>query len=105
MPKLFTVQNNTAPPIVLTLERSDNPINVTGATVDLYINLTGTVVNTGHTSCALTTPAAGVVTYTTHASDFTTPGVYNCEIKISYGDGTIETLYQKFQVSSRVDLQ
>lgn len=105
MAKIYTVQNNTAPPIVITLERDGNPIDVTGATVDLYINLNGTVTNTGHTSCTLTTPASGVVTYTTEAADFATAGSYNCEVKITYGDGTVETIYQEFQVVSRSDLQ
>lgn len=104
MPKLLSVQSNTAPPIVLTLQRSGSPIDVTGCTVSLIINLNGTVINTGHQTCALTTPASGIVTYTTNAADFTTAGLYNCEVKIVYGDGTVETLYQKFQISVRSKL-
>lgn len=107
--KLLSVEDNTAPPIVLTLERDNGDgtttaINVTGCTVALIINLNGTVTNTGHQSCSLTTPTSGIVTYTTQTADFATPGTYNCEVKITYGDGTIETLYEKFQVKARPKL-
>lgn len=104
MAKLFNVQSNTAPNIILTLEREGSPINVTGCTVDLIMNLSGTVVNTGHTGCALTTPTSGVVTYTPTAADFATAGLYNCEVRITYADTTVETLYQKFQIQVRSKL-
>lgn len=104
MAKLLTVQNNTAPNIILTLDRSGQVINVTGCTVDLIMNLNGGVVNTGHTSCTLTNPTGGIVTYVPQVGDFATNGTYNCEVRITYGDGTVETLYQNFQIVVRTKL-
>ena len=103
--KLLQVEDNTAPNIVLTLERDDEAIDVTGATVDLYITLDGTVTNSGHTGCTLTTPTSGIVTYSPEATDFATNGTYKCEIKITYGDATVETLYETFNVQVRTKLQ
>lgn len=104
--KLLFVEDNTAPAIVLTLQRKPalTAINVTGCTVNLYINLAGTLKNSGHTMCALTTPASGIVTYTILAADFATPGTYDCEVKITYGDSTVETIYEKFNVVARTKL-
>ena len=103
--KLLTVEDNTAPPITLTLERDGVAINVTGCTVDLYIkNPSGSITNTGHTSCTLTTPGSGIVTYTTQSTDFPVGATYNCEVKITYGDATVETLYETFNVVARTKL-
>lgn len=102
--QLLTVEDNTAPNIVLTLERSGVAIDVTGGTVALIIKLGATITNTGHQTCTLTTPASGIVTYSPLAADFATPGTYNCEIKITYGDGTVEILYEKFNVKARAKL-
>jgi hypothetical protein len=99
--KLLVVEDNTAPAIVLTLQRSGSAINVTGGTVDLYISLGGTITNTGHTACSLTSPASGIVTYQPVTGDFATPGTYNCEAKITYVDSRIETVYEKFTVNAR----
>jgi hypothetical protein len=105
MPKLFSVKTNDAPDIVLTLLRSNSPINVAGATVDLFMNLNGTIANTGHTSCTLTTPLAGIVTYSPTSTDFAAAGTYNCEVRITYPDATTEILYQKFTISVRDNLE
>lgn len=105
MAKLFTVKSNSEPSIIITLERSGTAIDVTGATVDLFINLNGTVINTGHTSCALTTPVSGIVTYDLTAADTATPGLANCEVRITYSGGGVETIYQKFQLNIRDNLQ
>lgn len=104
MAKLFSVVGNTEPQIVLTLLLGGVPINLTGNTVDLFMNLKGTVVNTGHTLCALTTPLSGIVTYTPHTGDFATSGTYNCEARITYGDTTLQTIYQTFQIQVRDNL-
>lgn len=104
--KLLFVEDNTAPAIILTLQRKPalTAINVTGCTVNLYINLNSALTNTGHTACTLTTPASGIVTYTILAADFATPGTYDCEVKITYADATIETIYEKFNVVARTKL-
>lgn len=105
MAKLLTVKSNSAPSIIITLERSGSPINVTGCTVDLFINLSGSVINTGHTGCTLTTPASGIVTYDLLAADTATAGLANCEARITYADTSVEIIYQKFQLNIRDNLQ
>jgi len=105
MPKLFSVEANTAPTIIITLLRSNSPINLSGCSVDMYMNLAGTVINSGHTSCAITTPASGLITYTLAAGDTATPGTYQCECKITYGDTTVETVYQTFELVVRANLE
>ena len=107
--KLLTVEDNTAPPITITLQRKVSggtpvSIDVTDCDVDLYIKLGDTITNTGHTACVLTTPGTGIVTYTTQAADFATPGTYDCEVKITYDDGTIETIYEKFTTIVRTKI-
>lgn len=106
MAKLYSVVTNTAPTLTINLVRSNAPIDLTGASVDLYINLNGTVINSGHTSCSVTSPAtSGVVTYALNTTDTATAGVANCEVKITYGDSTTEIVYQKFQLSIRDNLE
>lgn len=106
MAKIFSVKTNTAPTLTITLQRDGVAIDLTGCSVNLYINLSGTVVNTGHTSCTVSTPAtSGVITYHLQASDTATIGLHNCEVKITYGDATTEIVYQKFQLSVRDNLQ
>lgn len=96
-----TVMGNTAPPLTLTCERDDVAINVTGCTVDLYIYKRKVLQNTGHTSCTLTTPASGVVTYVRQAGDTTTSGSYNCDLKVTYADATFEILYDVLVLKCR----
>lgn len=99
-----TVQNNTAPPIQFTVERSGSPIDVTGCTVALVITRGTTVTNTGHQTCTLVTPSAGIVRYTPQTGDFPSPGTYKGDIKITYADTTVEYLYEqaKFKVRKKV---
>lgn len=99
--QLLSVEDNTAPSIVLTLQRNNTAIDVTGATVDLIITSGGTQTNTGSTSCTLTTPTSGIVTYSPAATDFPTKGTYKCEIQITYSDATTEVLYESFVVKVR----
>jgi hypothetical protein len=50
-------------------------------------------------------PLLGTIVYTPGASDFTDPGAYNAEVVITYGDGTIETIYEKFKIQARTKLR
>jgi hypothetical protein len=99
--KINTVAGNTAPPIVLTCERNGVAIDVTGCTVSLVIAQGNTVTNTNHQTCDLTTPTSGVVTYTPQTGDIPNPSTYTCDLKIVYGDGSIEILYDQLQLKAR----
>lgn len=99
--KINTVVGNTAPPLVLTCQRNGVAIDVTGCTVSLIIANGSTVTNTGHQTCALTTPTSGVVTYTPQTGDIPNPSTYKADLKIVYADGSIETLYDQLQIKAR----
>lgn len=95
-----TVVANTAPPMLLTLERDGVGIDVTGCTCTLKIVASdGTVTNAG-SALTLVTPAWGIVQFTPIAGDFPSAGTYKTEAKIAYAGGAVEKLYniQKFKV-------
>ena len=100
------VEGNTAPSVTLTCLRQPGNviINVTGCTVDLLIYNNGVQTNAGHTGCTLTTPASGVVTYTLHAGDTTPSGTYLCDLQVTYGDGSVEILYDNLKIKARKKL-
>lgn len=103
--KLLIVEENTAPDIQMTLKRSGSPINLTTVSaIDLYITLNGVVTNSV-TACSVVDPLLGTIVYTPGVSDFTNPGSYNAEVVITYGDGTIETIYEKFKIQARTKLR
>lgn len=100
---LLNVEDNTAPNIVLTLQRNGTVIDVTGATVSLIIAKRddGSITNTGHQTCTVTDGENGLVTYTPQAADFADPGRYYCEVKIDYVGGKVERMYEVLSVLVR----
>ena len=103
--KLLIVEENTAPDIEITLNRDGDPINLTTvSSIDLYITLDGVVTNSS-TACSVVDPLLGTIVYTPGLNDFTDPGAYNAEVVITYGDGTIETIYEKFKIQARTKLR
>lgn len=95
------VQGNTAPPLLLTAKRGGVSIDVTGATVDAFIAKGGVSVNTGHTLCTIVTATSGVVSYTPLAGDFATPGTYKADLRVTYSNATVETLYDQLKIVAR----
>lgn len=102
--RINTVQGNTAPPLLLTAKRSGVAIDVTGSTVDVIIAKGGVQVNVGHTACTIVTPTSGIVSYTPQAGDFATPGTYKADLRVTYANGTVETLYDQLQIKARKHL-
>lgn len=103
--KLLIVEDNSAPNIVVTLKRDGTAINLsTVGSVDLYISKDGTITNSGHTDCAISDPLLGIITYVPQTADFASAGTYNLEIKITYGDASVETIYEKFRIQARAKL-
>lgn len=103
--KLLIVEENTAPDIQMTLNRDGSPINLTTVSaIDLYITLNGVVTNSV-TACSVVDPLLGTIVYTPGVNDFTDPGAYNAEVVITYGDGTVETIYEKFKIQARTKLR
>ena len=102
--KIETVEDNTGPPLLITAERDGVVINLTGSTVELIIAKGTTITNAGHQACTIITPTSGVVQYDMQVGDFATPGNYKADLRIIYGDGTYEVLYEqlKFKVRARI---
>lgn len=102
---ILRVEDNTAPPIVLTAKREGVSINLTNCTVDLILAKGSTITNAGHQPAVVTTPASGVVTYSPQTGDFPSAGSYKGDLKVTYLDGTFEVLYDQLKVKVRRKLQ
>lgn len=103
--KLLIVEENTAPDIVVTLQRDGVAIDLTTAsTVDLSLSFNGTIVNTGHTACSIDSPTTGGISYSPQTDDFANPGTYKAEAKITYGDGSIERIHESFNIQARTKI-
>lgn len=103
--KIKIVEDNTAPSLLLTAQREGTAIDVTGCTVALVISKGNVITNTGHQNCTLVTPTSGRVQYDPQAGDFSTPGVYKADLRITYADSTVETLYDQLKFQVRRKLQ
>jgi hypothetical protein len=103
MATLKTVAGNTAPPLVITCERDGAAINLTGCTVQLIIAKGATITQAGRTA-TLTTAASGIITYTPLVTDFPSAGTYKGDVKVTYGDGSIEILYEQLKMKARAAL-
>ena len=101
----YTVAGTTAPNIVINLDKEDgSALPLTNATgVDLIIKgPNGNVTNTGHQSCTIKEPKAdGVIEYNKQAEDFPTGGLYYGDVKITYGNGEFEIMYDFLRVGVR----
>lgn len=96
-----TVAGNTAPPLELTAQRNGVDINLSGCTVDLIISLNGDVTNAGHQACTVVDSANGLVTYVRQHGDLPSANTYICDLKVTYGDGTFEVLYDQLRLRAR----
>ena len=100
---LKIVEQNTAPPLVITCERDDGTIiDLTGCDVDLIITNGSVQTNALHEACVVTSPSAGLVTYQLQTGDIPTSGTYLCDVVITYSDDTIETLYSQLKLKARL---
>lgn len=103
--KIKITEDNTAPSLLLTAERDGVAIDVSGSTVELIIAKGSTIKNAGHQGCTLVAPTSGRVQYNPQTGDFDTPGTYKADLKITYGDGSIETLFDQLKFQVRRKLQ
>ena|ERR1035437_3188114 len=96
-----TVEGNTAPPLVLTAQRKNVAINLSGCTTALVITKGNITTNTGHQACTVTDSTNGIVSYVRQAGDIPTAGSYLCDLVVTYGDATVEVLYDQLKVVAR----
>lgn len=76
------------------------PLNLTGATVALYIRAVGSETLVDTIACVLITPADGTITAEIASDTFEAAGIYEGEVQITYSDGGIQTIqdFIKFKV-------
>lgn len=98
-------EDNTAPPYDITVKRGTAVIDLTNCTVQLIIAKGSTITNTGHQTCTVVTPTSGLIRYTAFAVDFATPGTYKGDVKVTYGDATVEVIYDQIKWKVRRKLQ
>lgn len=103
MVKLKLVKGDTMPNLVFTVKRGGVVVNLGTATATFVIKPAGggTQVNAGHDSVAMTSPSEGIITYTFNATDLATAGEYVGELKITFSEGVIQTLYDKVHMTVR----
>lgn len=104
--KFQIVEMNTAPAYVLTCTRDGSAIDLSSATdVSLIIQRKSdrTITQAGR-SAVITTPSAGIVSYTALAADFPTSGNYVADVKVTYSNGGVEILFNqaKFKVRTKI---
>lgn len=96
-------QNDTAPVMPFSVERSDGTIpDLAGATVDFIMQApSGTVTNTGHTACTVTDIAGGLGYYDFQTDDLAEDGDYTCDLQITYANSKIETGLKPIEINAR----
>lgn len=99
---LKTVELNTAPAYQITCDRTDGTIiDLTGNTVTMKLYQGATQTNVGHEACIVTDAAGGVVTWQPQTGDLPSSGSYKGDVKITYGDASVEVLYGQFLLKAR----
>lgn len=96
-PNFFIVANNTAPAYQITCQRSGTDIDLSGSTVKviIYNKSTKLQTNTGHEAATIVTAGSGLISYSAQSTDFPTKGKYVADIQVTYGDSTVEILYNQ----------
>jgi hypothetical protein len=97
---LKIVQGNTAPIWIINCERDGEAINLSGCTVTVNITDGITITRTGG-ACTITDSANGIISYRPTVSDTAGGGPFQVDVRILYGDGSHEVLYQQLKVNTR----
>lgn len=100
----FTVEDNTAPDLRITLKRGGSSLDLTGCTVTMGIRnkRTKAITNTGHQNCTIISASEGIITYTPQANDYDNPAVdYEAEVKVTYPGGGVERIYETLTINPR----
>ena len=93
-----TVAGNNSPDLPITVKRNGTVIDVTGCTVTLAVTKERTGDLTTNITCALTTPASGIVTFSPTASTFPVAGRYIGELKVVFTNNAIERIKERILI-------
>ncbi len=86
------IQGNTKPRISFTLKDPDGvAINLTDATVRLFMRLIGAKALTVNAECTLDVAANGTCYYQWLGDDLDTVGSYHAELQATFSDGRIQS--------------
>jgi bifunctional ADP-heptose synthase (sugar kinase/adenylyltransferase) len=104
--KIYLVQHDQLPDIQVTLTDLNNngaPVDLsgTGTTVSVPFRLVGATSLTDTLACTIVNAAGGVLAVHFGASSLTAPGEYEGEIKVTYPDGRVRTVYDRLRFSVR----
>ena len=106
--KIRLVRNDTRPALVCTItdDHTNQPINITGATILLKFRQAGATTLTATVTGAVTDgPAGEVVFYPASAPEMLQgePGDYEGEIEITFPDSQIQTVFDLLKFRIRED--
>lgn len=87
----------------LTDPRTGLPINLTGAAVTFQMRLADDRRFTVSATAAIVSPTAGTVRYDWAAGDLRTPGDYQCQWRITFSGGSIQTTDPANTITVRAD--
>ena len=76
-------------------------INITGATVKLYIRKSGETDLQDTITGVIADGANGIVAFTYNADTWTEAGVFEGEIEVTFSDGGIQTMHDKIKFKVR----
>lgn len=97
---LKIVQGNTAPFWGITCERDGTAINLSGCTCTVNITDGATIQRTGGAATIIDS-ANGIISYTPTVSDTAGGGPFQVDVRVLYGDGSHEVLYEQLKVKTR----
>lgn len=105
MPSIKMVQNDTAPTLTINVKRAGTVVDLTGSTVKFKIKNTtsGSRTNDAANTCTLTSPTAGVCTYTFNTGDIPSAATYEADVEITYASGKVETPFEPVTISVRAE--
>ena len=85
-------RGDTAPPFLGTLtDAVGDPVNLSGASARLLVRETRTRAVKVDAACLIPSPLEGSIRYDWTAADTDRAGVYDLEVQVTYGDGSVET--------------
>lgn len=104
MIKITRVAQDTFPDLPITITDSTNAaVNLTGCTVKFVIqnSATKTETNSAANTCTITSPTAGLASYSFAATDLPSAGVYLCDVRVTFPSTKVQTAYSQVQIIVR----